>query len=306
MRRAAGLVPNTELPWGLRRVDGSNNNLVPGQELFGAAGQLFPRTQPAVRPNDQDGDSLLFGPPGTTPNPGVTLLTNTDYGVIALDNPAITRGIQPGDVVDADPRTISNLVVDQTVNNPAALFKALQDAGLGNAAAFALLDDYAAAVKAVKDARAEGVASNGAVTAALAALNTAQQNLATAIANADPVFAATFTAYQAASAAAAQLSDAIAAVQLATTALANEVVAGPADPNDASALALTQSSVAALLVLANDIVAALNDPAAVVIPSDLAAAQAFVDYVQTELADPMSGINLANGVSVVEDAIISA
>ena len=36
------------------------------------------------------------------------MVTNTDFG-------------QQGDVVDADPRIISNLIVDQTSNNPAAV-----------------------------------------------------------------------------------------------------------------------------------------------------------------------------------------
>ena len=37
------LVPNTELPFGLRTVDGSFNNLVQGQTEFGAADNIFPR-----------------------------------------------------------------------------------------------------------------------------------------------------------------------------------------------------------------------------------------------------------------------
>ena len=37
------LVPNSFVPFGLRTVDGSFNNLFPGQEEFGAADQLFPR-----------------------------------------------------------------------------------------------------------------------------------------------------------------------------------------------------------------------------------------------------------------------
>ena len=45
------------------------------------------------------------------------VVTNTDYG-------------QSGNVADADPRTISNLIVDQTTNNPAAL-AAYVEAGLG-------------------------------------------------------------------------------------------------------------------------------------------------------------------------------
>ncbi len=37
------LVPNVQVPFGLRTVDGSFNNLVPGQSEFGAADNLFPR-----------------------------------------------------------------------------------------------------------------------------------------------------------------------------------------------------------------------------------------------------------------------
>ena len=96
--------------------------------------------------------------------------------MIAANNPAITRGIQPGDVVDADPRIISNLIVDQTANNPAALFKALQDAGLSNADAFTQLGIITAAVDAVKTARAEAAGSSAAVAAAASAVTVAQQN----------------------------------------------------------------------------------------------------------------------------------
>jgi Ca2+-binding RTX toxin-like protein len=99
------LIPNVFLPWGLRTVDGSYNNLVPGQQNFGASGQPFPTIagDPVFR-DDQDGDS--FGP-----------FINTNYA--ADDN-----------VVDADPRIISNLIVDQTINNPAAV-QAFIDGGFG-------------------------------------------------------------------------------------------------------------------------------------------------------------------------------
>jgi len=62
------LVPNSFVPFGLRTVDGSFNNLVQGQSGFGAADELFPRmTTPFFR-NDQDGDTFdLNGPaPGAT------------------------------------------------------------------------------------------------------------------------------------------------------------------------------------------------------------------------------------------------
>ena len=71
-----------ELPWGLRTVDGSCNHLTPGQETFGTADQVFPR----LVPMDLRGD----------------------YAVA-------------DDVTDAEPRIISNLIVDQTVSNPAAV-----------------------------------------------------------------------------------------------------------------------------------------------------------------------------------------
>ncbi len=89
------LIPNAFVPWGLRTVDGSFNNLTPGNEQLGAADQLFPRLLDPDYRDDQDGDA--FG--------GVT---NTDYG-------------QSGNVVDADPRIVSNLIADQTSNNPAAV-----------------------------------------------------------------------------------------------------------------------------------------------------------------------------------------
>lgn len=93
------------LPYGLRTVDGTYNNLIPGRETWGAADQPFiPLTERAFL-NEGD-DSFL---PYTN---------NNDYGA-------------GGNVVDADPRLISNLIVDQTSNNPAAVAVAQQmiDAG---------------------------------------------------------------------------------------------------------------------------------------------------------------------------------
>ena len=97
------IIPNSRVAFGLRTVDGSFNNLVQGQSGFGATDELFPRlTDPFFR-NDQDGDTFDANGPG----PG-GVVTNTDYG-------------QSGDVADADPRIISNLIVDQTSRNPAAV-----------------------------------------------------------------------------------------------------------------------------------------------------------------------------------------
>ena len=92
----ANLVSNPLLPFGLRTVDGTYNNLIPGQSEFGAADNLFPRsTDPVFRTADS----------------GTTYASTT------------------GTVIDSEPRTISNLIVDQTANNPAAVAAAVANPG---------------------------------------------------------------------------------------------------------------------------------------------------------------------------------
>ncbi|MFZ4718849.1 MAG: peroxidase family protein [Ilumatobacteraceae bacterium] len=80
------------LPWGLRTVDGTCNNIaMPDQAKFGTADQPFPRIAPAeVRPG---------------------------YGT-------------SGNVVDPDPRMVSNIIVDQSTNNPAAVAAAAAAGGV--------------------------------------------------------------------------------------------------------------------------------------------------------------------------------
>ena len=119
------------VPFGLRTVDGSLNNLAPGQENFGAADQPFPRMLDPQYVNDPDGDSIDFDGGGPAP-----AMVQGNYG-------------QSGPVVDADPRTISNLIVNQTVDNPAALYAALKIAGITGIAATAAV----AAIQAVHTAK---------------------------------------------------------------------------------------------------------------------------------------------------------
>ncbi|TFZ07414.1 heme peroxidase, partial [Ramlibacter henchirensis] len=111
----SSLIPNSRLPFGVRTVDGSFNNLVPGQTQFGASDQNFPLLLDQVFRNDLDGDTF----DANGPAPG-GVITNTNYA---------TTGPGTGHVVDADPRIISNLISDQTGNNPAAVI-----ANGGNAA----------------------------------------------------------------------------------------------------------------------------------------------------------------------------
>ena len=99
-------------PFGLRTVDGTYNNLAfEANKDFGAADTLFPRLTDPVYRNEGDEGAGFFG------------VTNTDYGV-------------GGNVVDSDPRTISNLIVDMSVTNPAAI-----DAFLNNPLSVAAFEE---------------------------------------------------------------------------------------------------------------------------------------------------------------------
>ena len=93
-------IPSPLLPYGLRTVNGRFNNLIPGQEDFGAADRIFPRlVAPLFRP----------GEPGDIDGPGGAPPSSQGY--------AATSGF----VFDSQPRTISNLIVDQGTSNPSAV-----------------------------------------------------------------------------------------------------------------------------------------------------------------------------------------
>ncbi|WP_158617366.1 peroxidase family protein [Falsigemmobacter faecalis] len=130
------LVESPLLPWGLRTVDGSFNNLVAGREQWGASHEPFVQlTRPYWR-NEGD-DQMSFGTPADQ-----IVLGNNNYDPNATTSP----GFAPGTVVDADPRLISNLIVDQTLNNPAAVTAGLRLAGMAEA-------DIPAALAAVQTAQ---------------------------------------------------------------------------------------------------------------------------------------------------------
>src|SRR3954454_5123563 len=100
---AADQIPDRLSSYGLRTVDGSCNNLFPGRETFAAADQVFPRlTNPVYR----DAESPPTGFP--VAGNGVPARTQSTYS-------------RAGDVIDSQPRVISNLIVDQTSTNPAAV-----------------------------------------------------------------------------------------------------------------------------------------------------------------------------------------
>ncbi|MFJ4453020.1 peroxidase family protein [Pseudomonas sp. NPDC089392] len=108
------LIPNIRAPLGLRAVDGSNNNLMNlngnNHTQYGAADNVFPRlTDPVF--NQAEGVGAGFFGPGSPAVPGSSYQQTS------------------GAVFDSQPRTISNLIVDQTSNNPAAYANAY-DPGL--------------------------------------------------------------------------------------------------------------------------------------------------------------------------------
>src|SRR5690606_30513922 len=101
--------------------DGSYNHLLPGQEEWGAAENQFPHLlNPAYRP----ADGTLFDPDGDGPAPAMPTALNYD-----------PSNIPTSLVFDSSLRRISNLLVDQTLGNPAAILTALELAGSADAMA---------------------------------------------------------------------------------------------------------------------------------------------------------------------------
>ncbi len=112
-----GLVPSYTLSLGLRTVDGTFNNLLPGQETWGAADTPFPENLPLeFRP----ADGTMFDPDGPG-GPAPDMPTAADYSPSNDPNSL---------VFDSSLRTISNLIVDQSLGNPAAVLKALASGGV--------------------------------------------------------------------------------------------------------------------------------------------------------------------------------
>ena len=98
-------IPDRLTSYGLRTVDGSCNNLFAGREKFAAADVPFPRlTTPDFR--DAEASPNNFFGPGS--------------GVVP-SNGGYKQKLAGNNVFDSQPRTVSNLIVDQTSTNPAAI-----------------------------------------------------------------------------------------------------------------------------------------------------------------------------------------
>ncbi len=148
------LVQNPLLPYGLRLVDGTLNNLTPGREEFGSADRVMPRLLESTYLTQPESAHLADA------NPRAPLAGPTSYAQTS------------GSVFDAEPRIISNLVADQTLSNPAVIAAALSHAGMTGQAMLATSQAVSAAHTAVLDAQAATMALQPEVLAA--ALNTAQ------------------------------------------------------------------------------------------------------------------------------------
>ncbi len=93
----ANQIPDRLTAYGLRTVDGSCNNLFPGREAFAAADEPFPRL---TTPRFRDAEPAP---------PGFPSQASSSYAQ------------KVGFVYDSEPRLVSNLIVDQTSTNPAAI-----------------------------------------------------------------------------------------------------------------------------------------------------------------------------------------
>jgi hypothetical protein len=101
------MLPNARVAYGLRTVSGEFNNLINPE--FGAADVPFPRLVDANLETAEGAPAGFFGP-------GSPAIPSSSYQQTS------------GNVFDSQPRTISNLLVDQTANNPAA-YASAYDAG---------------------------------------------------------------------------------------------------------------------------------------------------------------------------------
>lgn len=157
-------------PSGLRTVDGSYNNLTEDRSQWGASDNVFVRITDPFWRNEGD-DQIVFGMRDTNGDgiPDTPIIyNNNNYGQSGGTSPAPGQPA-PGTVIDADPRIISNLIVDQTLDNPAAIYAALVHAGVTGTALMPALNE----IRVAKEALDTAIANSGPTPAELVALQEA-------------------------------------------------------------------------------------------------------------------------------------
>ncbi len=270
-RHAAGedlatLVGNPLLPYGLRTVDGTYNNLLEGREEWGAADTSFPRL---LTPD------YATGTAPTTPFP---IPGGSDYS-------------QGGNIIDTAPRIISNLVVDQTLNNPAALTAALKWAGVTGSEATTAVSEIAAlynTLKAAQQAAGSGSAEIAQAQAAFTAATAAQ----TAAAAANAAAQAALTGYTQGAAAADAADDDAQALLVALAQLQLGVADQSLDAADTAFLSSALIAATELLAGTGALVAALQGAGSGMAPAHLASAQSLAGSAAS-LQSQLTGLNTA-------------
>jgi len=144
------LVSSPLLPYGLRTVDGSFNNFQPNMTQFGSSDEVMVR--------------LL------TPNYAAAEINTRTGASTSYADPS-------GSIYDSQPRLISNIVADQSLNNPAAITAALASIGITGAEALGIVREI---MELQADARAAHAAIAGAAAAADAAVAAANGDVAAA------------------------------------------------------------------------------------------------------------------------------
>lgn len=253
------------LPLGLRTVDGSYNHLLPGQDQAGAADEIFPRLLEPTYINDADGDAMPLG--------GPFVVTNNNYDPTI---PVVPGPVNSHSVADADPRIISNLIVDQTLTNRSALIAALE-----------------------RSSAAGGISltPGSSVAAATADLILAARDAAAAAA---PFAAATAAAYAQAVTHAATVQTQIDSALASLTALRADVAAdGIIDISTNASDAVVAATAAR--DAASSVLDALQAPGTTVAAADIASAQTQVNALTTFVAS-VTAVQTAvsDGVTIPE------
>ncbi|MEZ5754574.1 MAG: peroxidase family protein [Paracoccaceae bacterium] len=266
----ASLIASPLVPDGLRTVTGELNNYQIGYTQSGASDNLMDRLLDPVWIAAQ-----------ANPRSGAP----TSYAQAS------------GSVYDARPRTISNLVADQTLGNIAAISAALAIAGVTGSENIALSQQIHAAYRAAQDGLGDlaGLPPRAELEAALA---TQQAELAAA--NAAVVTAS--TALGDATAAVTAAEAALAAAEAALAALSQDVVAAEADLAAATAaLSLAQQADADAAAAAASAAAALA-----VAEGDLAAAEATLADAQLALTEAQDAADLTEAARLQAQADFDA
>ncbi|WP_051294544.1 peroxidase family protein [Gemmobacter nectariphilus] len=264
------LITSPLIPTGLRTVDGSYNNFQPGMVHFGAADQPMTRLL-----------TPTFRSAGTNPRTGA----QTSYAQTS------------GTVYDSEPRTISNLVADQSLDNPAAIAAALAVNGITGAEQLRIVGEILDARRAAR-ALQEAIAT--AETQAAAAIAAAQTVVDAAQGEVD---AATLV-WQAAAAESAAADLALSEAQARVDAALATLAALP--PSGQLAAAIATLAAAQLAASAATSAAATAQATLIAAEADLLAAQEELARLEALRDDAVAAAEAADAAVAEAQAVYDA